>query len=121
MYNYLATLRLQDGDHGHTLTVGPMRRVVFKNAIFGCNKAAVKRALRPLTGYWSKPSEDGHTPGSAVQKGVRVMSFYEFRLKAKQLEYFWVSRNPLSLSGWLRLISRRILKIRVGMVPAAGS
>ena len=85
MYNYLATLRLQDGDHGHTLTVGPMRRVVFKNAIFGCNKAAVKRALRPLTGYWSKPSEDGHTPGSAVQKGVRVMSFYEFRLKAKQL------------------------------------
>jgi len=85
MYNYLATLRLQDGDGGHTLTVGPMRRVVFKNAIFGCNKGAVKRALRPLSGYWSKPSEDGHKPGEPVQKDVKIMSFYEFRMKAKQL------------------------------------
>lgn len=87
MFNYLSTLRLQDsnGTGGHTLTVGPKRRVVFKNAIFGCNKGAVKRALRPLAGYWSKPSEDGHAPGAPVQKGMKVMSMQEFRLKARQL------------------------------------
>jgi hypothetical protein len=59
--------------------------VVFKNAIMGCNKAAVKRALQPLAGYWSKPSEDGHTPGAPIQKDVPVMSSYEFRVKARAL------------------------------------
>jgi hypothetical protein len=81
MFNYLATLRLNNG----ALLVGPKRRVVFGSGIRNASRNEVKAALRPLSGYWSKPSEDGHTPGSSVQKDVPVMSFYEFRMKSKQL------------------------------------
>lgn len=87
-FDYLKTLRLNNG----ALMVGPKRRVVFGSGVQGkrldgsvVTRNDVKAALQPLAGYWSKPSEDGHTPGSPVQKGVRVMSFYEFRMKSKQL------------------------------------
>ena len=88
MFSYLATLRLNNG----ALMVGPKRRVVFGSGMrqkkldgSDVTRNDVKAALRPLAGYWSKPSEEGHTPGAPVQKGVRVMSFYEFRMKSKQL------------------------------------
>jgi hypothetical protein len=74
------------------LMVGPKRRVVFGSGVQGrrldgsvVTRNEIKAALLPLAGYWSKPSEEGHTPGSLVQKDVPVMSFYEFRMKSKQL------------------------------------
>ena len=96
MYNYLSTLRLHDGSGGRTLTVGPKRRVVFKNSIYdthatssaeanGLSKTAIKRALEPLAGYWSKPTEGDHVPGAKVQPGVSVMSMHEFKTKARRL------------------------------------
>ena len=90
MYCYLSTLRLNNG----ALLVGPKRRVVFANGVHSkdyrsnggsATRYEVKRALAPLSGYWSKPSEADHVSGAPVQKDVPVMSFYEFRLKAKRL------------------------------------
>ena len=56
MYSYLSTLRLHDGDGGSTMTVGPKRRVVFKNRILyhgnELRKEEIKRVLRPLKQYW---------------------------------------------------------------------
>jgi hypothetical protein len=114
MYNYLNTLRLHGQSAGEktwsilpnahlvsgglpiTLTVGPKRRVVFKNAIGdqtarssaeanSLSKSRIKSALKPLAGYWSKPSESDHVPGAMVQPNVPVMSFHEFKTKARRL------------------------------------
>jgi hypothetical protein len=88
LFNYLATLRLNRG----ALMVGPKRRVVFSSGMrqkkldgSEVTRNDLKAALRPLSGYWSKPSEEGHRPGAPVQKDVPVMSAYEFRLRAKRL------------------------------------
>lgn len=83
MYNYLATLRLQQTKYGYALLVGPKRRVVFGGNIFlpkGREKIATKAALRPLSGLWSKPEGS-----ECAQTGVPVMSYREFRNQAKRL------------------------------------
>jgi hypothetical protein len=64
--------------------VGPKRRVVFRSGVT-MDKSAIKRALQPLAGYWSKPSEGDHEPGAKVQPGVSVMGMHEFKTKARRL------------------------------------
>lgn len=80
MYSYLPTLRLNAG----ALMVGPKRRVVFRSGV-KMDKLAIKRALEPLAGYWSKPTEGDHVPDAKVQPGVSVMSMHEFKTKARRL------------------------------------
>ena len=96
MYNYLTTLRLHDGDGGSTMTVGPKRRVVFKNRILyhgsELRKDEIKRVLSPLKQYW------GCDDPAKLQSRERdpdkpLMTFMGFRLAAKKL---------LSEAGMLR-------------------
>ena len=80
MYSFLATMRLRDGG----LFVGPKRRTLFAKGV-RMDKRAVKDALRPLSGYWSRPSDSDHKPGSPIQADVPVMGFMEFKTKARKL------------------------------------
>jgi hypothetical protein len=41
--------------------------------------------LKPLAGYWSRPSDSDHKPGSHIQADVPVMGFSEFKMKARRL------------------------------------
>ena len=51
----------------------------------GRGKSAIKEALKPLAGYWSRPSDSDHKPGSHIQADVPVMGFSEFKMKARRL------------------------------------
>ena len=97
MYNYLATLRLHaTSEIGATLTVGPKRRVVFKERILypegGLRKDEIKRVLRPLEGYWGE-DEPAKLVGRERDPDKPLMGFMMFRIAAKKL---------LSEAGMLR-------------------
>lgn len=84
-YNYLATLRLHDGHGGRTLTVGPSRRVVFKNRIGGrvdLRKDEVKRVLKSLYGYWGNDQRINPGPRDPDRP---MMTFMQFKMNAKAL------------------------------------
>jgi hypothetical protein len=87
MYSYLATLRLHEGDGGRTLTVGPKRRVVFKDCIGGgpaLRKDDLKRVLSPLKTYWGL--EEGAKHLNRQRDPDRpLMTFSQFKGAAKRL------------------------------------
>jgi hypothetical protein len=89
MYSYLATLRLHaTSEAGATLTVGPKRRVVFRERIVypkgGLRKDEIKRILRPLKPYWGLEEPTKHL--ERVRDPDRpLMTFLQFKLAAKQL------------------------------------
>lgn len=84
-YNYLATLRLHDGNGGRTLTVGQSRRVVFKNRIGGrvdMRKEELKKVLKPLAGYWGNDQKVNPGPRDSERP---LMTFLKFKVNAKAL------------------------------------
>ncbi len=87
MYCFLSTLRIHESSAGRSLVVGPKRRVLFGRGVLlrGRGKSAIKEALKPLAGYWSRPSDSDHKPGSHIQADVPVMGFSEFKMKARRL------------------------------------
>lgn len=87
MYNFLATLRLHDGDGGRTLTVGPKRRVVFRARVIGrvdLRKDELKRILSPLKQYWGH-DDPATLAGRERHPDRPLMTFLAFKLAAKQL------------------------------------
>ena len=87
MYQYLATLRLHDGDGGRTLTVGPGRRVVFKARIdsrVDLRKDELKRVLSPLRKYWGEDNP-ATLVGRERDPDRPLMTFLQFKLSAKIL------------------------------------
>ena len=87
MYQYLATLRLHDGDGGRTLTVGPGRRVVFKARIdsrVDLRKDELKRVLSPLRKYWGEDNP-ATLVGRERDPERPLMTFLAFKLAAKRL------------------------------------
>jgi hypothetical protein len=87
MFNFLNTLRIHQSPEGIALVVGPKRRVVFGRGILllGGGKKGIKTVLRPLEGYWSKPTDSDDVPGRPEQRDVAQMGFSEFRQKARRL------------------------------------
>jgi len=89
MYSYLATLRLHaTSEAGATLTVGPGRRVVFKERILypkgGLRKDEIKRVLSPLKSFWGE--DDPATLAGRERDPERpLMTFLAFKLAAKRL------------------------------------
>ena len=81
MYSYLSTLRLHDGG---TLTVGPNRRVVFKNRLLTLRKDEVKRVLRPLSQYWGEDQPE-KLRGRQRDPDRPLMTFSQFKGAARRL------------------------------------
>jgi hypothetical protein len=81
VYSYSATLRIHDGG---TLTVGPNRRVVFKNRLLALRKDEVKRVLRPLSQYWGE-DDPAKLKDRKRDPERPLMSFMQFKGAAKRL------------------------------------
>jgi len=88
VYCFLSTLRIHESSAGRSLVVGPKRRVLFGRGVLlrGRGKSAIKEALKPLAGYWSRPSDSDHKPGSHIQADVPVMGFLKKNLRKGEVD-----------------------------------
>jgi hypothetical protein len=90
MYHYLSTLRLLDS--GNSLSVGPGRRVVFRQRLTtppnrrycDLRRDEVKRVLSPLRQYWGC-DDPASLEGRKRDPDRPLMTFLQFKLAAKRL------------------------------------